>query len=266
MNDLPIITLELGKAILIPSTVLIITLLMGALLLWSPLQKVGRWVTTIASIILFVLALAPISTWVAKPLETRFPPMGQLPESVAGIIVLGGALKPRLSSDWSQPQVNGHAERLIAFMTLARQLPNARLVFSGGPGAFSDNLQTESDIARILFASMGMDTDRISFEGRSRNTCENAIYTAQIVKPLEDQTWVLVTSAMDMPRAVGAFRKVGFRVLPYPVDYTTGKSVTLDLVPTVVSNLDRLDHATHEWFGLLGYYLLGCTHSLFPGP
>jgi uncharacterized SAM-binding protein YcdF (DUF218 family) len=51
---------------------------------------------------------------------------------------------------------------------------------------------------------------------------------------------------MDMPRAVGVFRKAGFQVLPYPVDYTTSKSVTLDLVPTVVRNLARLDHATHD--------------------
>jgi uncharacterized SAM-binding protein YcdF (DUF218 family) len=101
---------------------------------------------------------------------------------------------------------------------------------------------------------------------RSRNTCENAIFTAQLIKPTKQQTWVLVTSAMDMPRAVGVFRKAGFQVLPYPVDYTTGKSETLDLTPTVVRNLARLDHAVHEWLGLLGYRLLGCTDVLLPGP
>ena len=150
-------------------------------------------------------------------------------------------------------------------MTLARQLPNAQLVFSGG-AVFSKTLHSEADIARTLFASMGMDTGRIIFENRSRNTCENAIYSAQLVKPSKQQTWVLVTSAMDMPRAVGAFRKAGFQVLPYPVDYTTGKSKTLDLAPTIVRNLAQLDHAAHEWLGLLGYRLLGCTDSLFPGP
>ena len=145
--------------------------------------------------------------------------------------MLGGAFEIRLSSDWGQPQVNGYAERLFSFMALARQMPNAQLVFSGG---------VESNAARSLFASMGMDTGRIIFENQSRNTCENAIYSARLVKPLKQQTWVLVTSAMDMPRAVGAFRKAGFRVVPYPVDYTTGKSETFDLVPTVASSLGRL--------------------------
>lgn len=67
---------------------------------------------------------------------------------VTGVIVLGGALNTRLTSDWGQPQVNGYADQLITFMTLARQFPNARLVFSGG---------TEADEVRSRFASMGMD-------------------------------------------------------------------------------------------------------------
>jgi uncharacterized SAM-binding protein YcdF (DUF218 family) len=264
MGRLSIIALEFGKAILVPSTVLIVSLVVGSLLLWSPLQRVGRWVTTITSIILLVVAIFPVSAWVAKPLETRFPQMQQLPNSVAGNILLGGAFQLGLTSDWAQPQVNSHADRLIAFMALARQYPNLKLVFSGG--AFSDDLKTESDIARTLFESMGMDTSRIMFENRSRNTCENGIYSAQLVNPTQQQTWVLVTSAMDMPRAVGVFRKAGFRVLPYPVDYTTGKTATLDFIPTVVSNLEQLDHAAHEWLGLLAYRFLGCIDTLFPAP
>ena len=180
--------------------------------------------------------------------------------------MLGGAFEIELTSDWSQPQVNGHAARLIAFMALARKYPTLQLVFSGGATVFGYQFPTESDIARDLFASLGMDIDRIIFENQSRNTCENAIYTAQLIKPLQQQTWVLVTSAMDMPRAVGAFRKAGFRVLPYPVDYTTNRSAALDLLPAVVRKLDQLDHAVHEWLGLAGYRLLSCTDTLFPGP
>jgi uncharacterized SAM-binding protein YcdF (DUF218 family) len=266
MNTLLIIALELGKAILVPSMVLVSTMAIGTLLLWSPLQGVGRWITTIASIIFLVCAMGPLSGLVARPLETRFPPIRQLPNSVQGIILLGGAFEGDLTTEWNQPQLNSHAGRLTAFLGLARQYPNLQLIFSGGSPAFSDKRWLESDIARDLFASLGVTPDRILFENRSRNTCENAIYTAQLVKPSEQQMWVLVTSAMDMPRAVGAFRKVGFRILPYPVDYTTGKSLTLKLSPTVARNLGSLDHAIHEWLGLLAYHLMHCSDSLFPGP
>jgi uncharacterized SAM-binding protein YcdF (DUF218 family) len=266
MDSLRIITLEIGKAILVPSTALILTLAAGVFMFWSPLQKAGRWVVTITAITLVLVAIAPISQWIAAPLERRFPLIGQLPDSVVGIVVLGGALERDLTAAWSQPQLNGHAERLTTFLALARKYPNLQLVFSGGAAAFDDQMLTEADIAQDLFGSLGIDTARVIFERRSRNTCENAIYTAQLVKPTKQQTWVLITSAMDMPRAAGAFRKAGFRILPYPVDYTTNKAVVLDLRPNVPQSLDRLDHAAHEWFGSIAYRLLGCTDSFFPGP
>jgi uncharacterized SAM-binding protein YcdF (DUF218 family) len=266
MNVLSIAMLELAKVILTPSITLITALAMGVLLLWSPFQTAGRWLTTIVGGILLCIAILPLGSWIAKPLETRFSPIQQVPESIVGIILLGGAFEPRLSSEWGQPQINGHAGRLFAFVALEHKYPKMQMVFSGGPAAFGHQLLTESDVARNLFRSLGVDTSRIVFEDRSRNTCENAIYTAHIMNPVQSQTWALVTSAMDMPRAVGAFRKAGFRVLPYPADYTTNRRITLGLRPTLVSNLDQLDHAAHEWLGLLGYRLWGCTDALFPGP
>ena len=223
-------------------------------------------VCAIAAILLLLCAVGPVSAWLARPLETRFPPVEKLPDGITGVILLGGAFQRGLTIDWHQPQLNSHAERLTAFLALARQYPNLQLIFSGGPPAFSSSGASESDIARELFASLGIAPDRIQFEDRSRNTCENAIYTAQLVRPTKQQNWVLITSAMDMPRAVGAFRRAGFRVLPYPVDYTTGKRGTLDFSLTVGRNLGSFDHAVHEWLGLVAYYLMGCTDSLLPGP
>jgi uncharacterized SAM-binding protein YcdF (DUF218 family) len=260
------VTLEAGKTILVPSLMLVTALVIGVVLLWSPLSRVGRWLCTIAAIVVLLCAIGPLSSWVARPLETRFPPIQQLPGGTTGIILLGGAFEPALTIDWNQPQLNSHAERITAFLALARQYPNLQLIFSGGPAAFDSERVTESDLARDLFASLGMNVDRVQFEDRSRNTCENAIYTAQLVKPHEDQKWVLITSAMDMPRAVGAFRRAGFRVIPYPVDYTTGKSGSLDFSLTIARNLGSFDHAVHEWLGLLAYYLMNYTDSLFPGP
>jgi uncharacterized SAM-binding protein YcdF (DUF218 family) len=266
MNSLANATLEAGKAILVPSLMLVTALVIGVALLWSPLYRVGRWVCTIAAIVLLLCAVGPLSAFVARPLETRFPSIQQLPDDTSGIILLGGAFERGLTVDWHQPQLNTHAERITTFLALAQEYPNLQLIFSGGPAAFSSERVTESDIARDLFASLGVSADRIRFENRSRNTCENAIYTKQLVRPLKDQKWVLITSAMDIPRAVGAFRKAGFRVLPYPVDYTAGSKWTFDLALTVGRNLDDFDHAVHEWLGLVAYYLMGCTDHLLPSP
>ena len=259
------LALEVGKAVLVPSTALIIALTIGVVLLWSPWRNGGRWLITLVIGILVLVATLPVASWLAEPLEMRFPPIQRLPKSVAGIISLGGAFETVLTSEWGQPQLNNHAERLIAFAALAHKYPNLQLVFSGGPTDSGSQHINESDIARDLLGSIGMETDRIIFENRSRNTCENAIYTEQLLRPLKQQTWVLITSAMDMPRAVGVFRAKGFQILPYPVDYTTGNN-SFDYTPTLVRNLARLDHAAHEWLGLLAYRVLGCTDVLFPRP
>src|SRR6476660_9957767 len=105
MDNLSNITVALRSVLLTPSTALIVSLAIGVILLWSPFQRAGRWVTTITAMILLFVATLPVASWITKPLETRFPPVRQLPESVTGIILLGGAFEPELTSDWGQPQV-----------------------------------------------------------------------------------------------------------------------------------------------------------------
>jgi uncharacterized SAM-binding protein YcdF (DUF218 family) len=70
-----------------------------------------------------------------------------------------------------------------------------------------------------------------------------------------------------MPRAVGVFRKVGFDVVPYPVDYRTAGSVSM-LRPFGFAGegLRRTDIAAKEWIGLLSYYLSGKSDAVFPAP
>ena len=50
-----------------------------------------------------------------------------------------------------------------------------------------------------------------------------AAFTAALVKPRPDQRWLLVTSASHMPRSVGVFRQAGWDVVPWPVNYRTGR-------------------------------------------
>jgi uncharacterized SAM-binding protein YcdF (DUF218 family) len=65
-----------------------------------------------------------------------------------------------------------------------------------------------------------------------------------------------------MPRAIGAFRRVGFPVEAYPVDWQTRGPIDL-LLP---GGLGRTDAAAHEWIGLVAYWMTGRTSKLFPAP
>ena len=57
---------------------------------------------------------------------------------------------------------------------------------------------------------MGIAPERVTIEDKSRNTDENARFTAAIVHPQPSQRWIIVTSAFHMPRAMGVFEKAGF--------------------------------------------------------
>ena len=217
-----------------------------------------------AALAFLLITLFPVAAWLAAPLENRFPRPQTLPGHVDGIIVLGGAIDPIETERRAIPSLNSAAERMTEFLRLARQYPGARLVFSGGSGRLSLNLAsfTEADAARLFFAQQGVDARRISFENKSRNTYENVIFTKALVHPLPGQTWLLISSAQDMPRSVGIFRKAGWPVVAVPVAYKADTPNSFDLG----GNLSQLDHAAHEWLGLLVYYLTGKTDALFPAP
>ena len=143
----------------------------------------------------------------------------------------------------------------------------ARIIYSGGDGRLIRRSGAEATHAGELFESFGIAKDRLFLEDRSRNTVENALFSKELVAPEPGELWLLVTSAYHMPRAVGAFRKAGFEVDAYPVDYRTSGPDDL-LVPFDEASLGlrRTDVAVREWIGLFVYWVTGRSSELFPGP
>ncbi len=248
-----------------PSNALLILLTVGFLLIVVGRRRLGGWLVGGAVVAFLAIAILPTGLLMV-PLENRFPQVTEAPREVDGIIVLGGSFGLRGSESRDQIQLNGNAERLTTFVTLARTYPKARLIFTGGSGSLDPGLLREADLARRLFSDLGLDVRRIEFERESRNTYENALYSYRLAKPKADEKWLLVTSAFHMPRAMGVFRKVGWEPEPYPVDYMTEKDAGFTLGFSFAGGISTLDYATHEWLGLAAYYALGRTSSLFPGP
>jgi uncharacterized SAM-binding protein YcdF (DUF218 family) len=70
------------------------------------------------------------------------------------------------------------------------------------------------------------------------------------------QPWLLVTSAWHMPRALATFRKAGWIVTPYPVDFRTGTETPWTEY-SLANGAKKWQLALHEWVGLLAYRLAG---------
>lgn len=144
------------------------------------------------------------------------------PESIVGVIALGG-------SD----------DRLREAARLARLYPHLKVFVSGGG---------EHDyLVSILGEDIGK--DRLLFENHSTTTYQNAVYTKLSLAPKSGERWLLITSGIHMPRAMGAFRRVGFAVEPWPVmdrSYSAWKTLK------------------HEWLGLIGYWMSDKSDQLIP--
>lgn len=162
-----------------------------------------------------------------QPLENRFARAVIKPgDEITGIVVLGG-----------------HTARVEEAVKIASRFPTARIVVTGA-----------GDREEALIASEGYGAERLVMERRAGSTFENALFSKPIANPKPGERWLIVTSALHMPRAVGAFRAVGFAVEPWPVfDAHESKR---HVVPNV----------RHELIGLVTYRVLGRSGELFPSP
>jgi uncharacterized SAM-binding protein YcdF (DUF218 family) len=250
----------------IPSNLIVLLAVAGAVMMGTRFARAGRGLAVTGIGLLAIVGFSPLGNALILPLEQRFPPWSAGRGAPDGVIVLGGAIGPAMSALRGEPSLNESAERMTVVAALARQFPQARIVFSGGDASLWGGPSEAMFVAPIL-ESFGIPASRIELEGASRNTHENAVFTRELVRPKPGERWLLVTSAHHMPRSVGSFRRAGFAVEPYPVDWRTRGAPDLARPFGIAAGgLARTDVAVREWVGLLVYWLTGRSSALFPGP
>jgi uncharacterized SAM-binding protein YcdF (DUF218 family) len=250
-----------------PMNVLLFAALVGLVLTAGRHARLGRALAGSAIVLLILIGVAPVGAWLVAPLEDRFPPPPADLAAPYGIIVLGGAIDPELGQARNQVILADSAARMTETVALARRFPEARVVFTGGNGSLTRGDPPEARDAGKLLNALGVDPGRITLEDRSRNTQENAEFTRDLARPEPSQSWLLVTSAYHMPRSMGLFRKAGFNVTAFPVDYRSfGGAGDWRLNRETSRGLRLFDLAVHEWTGLIAYRLSGKIDSFFPAP
>ncbi|PIW08090.1 MAG: YdcF family protein [Comamonadaceae bacterium CG17_big_fil_post_rev_8_21_14_2_50_60_13] len=236
-----------------------------ALLLLLTVLLVRRrpaWAVRVGSAALALLLLLgwePLPDTVLRHLESLYPPVvrQQIAPDTAGVIVLGGALESAYV--WSVPgqsALNDGAERMTEAVALLRQQPQLKLVFTGGEGELFGGDLPEAARASVFFEGQGIPAARVLFESASRTTYENAVLSKRLSGIDAAQPWLLLTSASHMPRAMAAFRKAGWNVTAYPVDFRAGKATPWTQY-TLDQGVKKWRIGLHEVIGLLAYRLSG---------
>jgi uncharacterized SAM-binding protein YcdF (DUF218 family) len=251
----------------LPSNILISLVIIGTILLFTRFARAGRRMVLFGVVWIVLVGLSPLGLLLMGVLENRFPAWDASRGAPTGFIVLGGALDPELTQARHSPVMDGAAERITIVAELARRYPDAKFIYSSGSASVFGGL-AEADYVLPLFESFGIPRARIVIERRSRNTEENARFSKVLAAPRPGDRWVVITSAIHMPRAIGAFRAAGFPVEAFPVDWHTrpGAGDAFTFFTFFTSGLIATDAAAHEFAGLVMYRLTGRSSGLLPGP
>ncbi|MBC8419567.1 MAG: envelope biogenesis factor ElyC [Proteobacteria bacterium] len=237
---------------------------LGLFLLWRGKREVaGKILVTIGLVALTFFSYDPVSNALNDPLKGKFSPYmmdkgspasaTKANERVKYVVVLGGGQH----SDPSIPvtgQLTRHSMvRLMEGIRIFRQNPGSKLIVSGC-GAFDPI--PEAHIMAEVATFIGIDRNQIILEPASNDTEDQARLIKSIVA---NHPFVLVTSAVHMPRAVALFRKQGMDPIPAPAGQTASTRQVLtpkSFFPNS-SALEDASCAVHEYMGLIWAKLRG---------
>jgi uncharacterized SAM-binding protein YcdF (DUF218 family) len=202
----------------------------------------------------------------ARSLERRFPAPEPLPEAEVMVVLGGGTESP----DFPRPmtEVNSAGDRVLYAARLYQQGNAPAILVSGGLLDWTPLRTTPAEDMAALLEMMGVPPEAIWKQPKSRNTYEDALYSAQVLKEKGIRRILLVTSAWHMPRSAELFRAQGLEVIPAPVDFNvteadweelTGpdlRAKLLGLLPNADS-LGLTSRMLKEYLGMWVYDLRG---------
>jgi len=198
-----------------PLTVFMIALFVGMFCLGRSRRRLAMWILMGATLGLLVWSTPVFCVLMRGGLMQDFPPqpIDALPTADA-IVVLGGGmvgpLPPVIYPEFGGPGNRcWHAARLY-------KAGKAPLVIPSGIG--------EEEATIPFLKDMGVPESAICLEPASRNTEENALFTARLLSRKGLRRVLLVTSAWHMRRSMFLFKSVGVDVVPVATDY--GASVS----------------------------------------
>ncbi len=231
-------------------------LLLGVagLALWRRARMLALLLLIASFVTLYIFSMPKVGDALFEALES-YPARlsgAELAEEVGAIVVLGGGRNS------NAPEYGGET---VAFPSLVRLRYGARLQHESGlpllvSGGRVHDVEPASEAALmrdVLEAELNVPVRWL--EERSRNTAENASYTAELLRQENITAVILVTHAAHMPRAAEAFENQGVRVYAAPTGRRTGRGTSipvLDWLPSAAA-LDRSRIALHEYLGRIWY-------------
>jgi len=219
-----------------------------------------------ALILLWISSTRWVAMGLVRSLEWQYLPPEEIPNSEV-VVLLGGGTEP---AEDPRPivEINLAGDRIIYTAWLYNQKNVQKIIISGGLLDWTLSAGTPAGDMAFLLEMLNVPNEALIIEGQSRNTYENALYSARILKELGIDEILLVTSASHMPRSVRLFEAQGLQVTALPTDFTVTEKSWQDLtqldirvqILNLLPNAGYLSETTRalkEYLGLVIYSLRG---------
>ena len=215
----------------------------------------------VISLIVFVLSSnLRVASALALTLESRYP---QQPSTGIqrhdALVVLGGGIRMP-TPPAKQVQLGRASDRYWYAVQLYNAGKVDKIIVSGGNILPQEGLKSEAFYVHQLLVGWGVPREDVYIEGRSRTTFENKKYVESILKQQEVESFLLVTSAIHMPRAYSLFRGMNYTITPASADVIVRNNVkTISAVDWLPSShaINLTTQALHEYYGLFYNWLFG---------
>jgi uncharacterized SAM-binding protein YcdF (DUF218 family) len=174
----------------------------------------------------------------------------------AGIVLTGMTMADKEQGSF----FSGNADRFLQTARLYHTGVIQKIFISGGDGSLLQNKPKEADFLKSEFIAQGIPDSVIVVEHDSRNTHESAVAAKRILDSLQwKPPYILITSAVHIPRSIKTFKKAGVDVVAHPAgfDAVHGDMSFIDHILPSISVMGEWKFFLKEVVGLWTYQLTG---------
>jgi uncharacterized SAM-binding protein YcdF (DUF218 family) len=241
------------KALILPPMPWLL-MLVAVLIFWR--RPWARKLLLATFLLTLSLHCGPVNYALRYPLESRYTPLIDPRKTFPydAIVVLTGGMTPA-SGLIPFPTIDEFMfRRLDEAWRLYRIQPKPIIVSGGHVNPFTAD-KNENKIARDYLIRWGVPKNEVIGEDRSRDTFESAVEVQKLLNNKGWKRYLLVTSAIHMPRSMLVFTALVSEPIPAPGDFSLSEFqlTPLDFFPN--ENVARKLFITiHEYLGLANYY------------
>lgn len=257
--------LKMLEPLLLPPFWIATGMVITLILLLRGRRRAGISVLLTTLAIFYLLCTSVGVYLLSVPLQKMVSPLSAArweslkPEAV--VVLAGGVFRPGLlrpRAELTQASWRRFWRGLEIYRRLQGKIP---LIYSGGSGNLFATAPVEARLARDYARALGIPARDFIIETSSRNTYENARELRRLLKKrspgAEEHRFILVSSAVHLPRSLLVMRRAGLLPLPAACDFPTASFSFgyFSLIPRA-ENFALSTAAVHEWLGIAGYRLL----------